>query len=92
MGPRRTPEQVRAPIAARVVGAKRVLKALLLALLDQYTDEVDRAAEDIGTFFDHLRQVGIRGLVAERLNDGDYIGLAPLDDLPEPNKPNKRRG
>jgi hypothetical protein len=66
-------------------------KQLLLALLDQYTDEVDRAAEEIGTFFDHLRQVGIRGLVAERLNDGDYVGLAPLDDIPEPNKPTKRR-
>ncbi len=30
-------------------------------------DEVDRAADEIGTFFDHLRQVGVRGLVAEHL-------------------------
>jgi hypothetical protein len=45
---------------------------MLLALLDQYTDDVDRAADEIGTFFDHLRQVGIRSLVAERLNDSDY--------------------
>ena len=80
------------PSRARQSSYRERRKQLLLALLDQYTDEVDRAAEEIGTFFDHLRQVGIRGLVAERLNDGDYIGLAPLDDLPEPNKPNKRRG
>lgn len=64
---------------------------LLLALLDQYTDEVDRAAEEIGTFFDRLRQVGVRGLIAERLNDGDYMGLGALDDLPGPDKPGKRR-
>jgi transcriptional regulator with XRE-family HTH domain len=52
-------------------------KEMLLALLDQYTDEVDRAAEEIGAFFDHLRQVGVRGLVAEQLHDGEYIGLPP---------------
>jgi hypothetical protein len=55
-------------------------KQLLLALLDQYTDDVDRAAEEIGTVFDRLRQVGIRGLVAEGLNDGIYVGLSPLPE------------
>jgi hypothetical protein len=45
---------------------------MLLALLDQYTDRVDQAAEEIGAFFDHLRLVGVRGLVAENLNDPDY--------------------
>ncbi len=65
-------------------------KQLLLALLDEYTDEVDRAAEEIGTFFDHLRQVGIRGLVAERLNDGDYVGLVDLpEDLAEADNADK---
>jgi transcriptional regulator with XRE-family HTH domain len=48
-------------------------KEMLLALLDQYSDDVDRAADEIGTFFDHLRQVGVRGLVAERLDDPDYV-------------------
>jgi hypothetical protein len=33
MGPRRTPEQVRAPIAARVVAAQRVLKAEVARLM-----------------------------------------------------------
>jgi hypothetical protein len=47
-------------------------KQLLLALLDQYADQVDNAAEEIGAFLDHLRQVGVRGLVAEQLDDSDY--------------------
>ena len=68
------------PSPRRTSSYRERRKQLLLALLDEYTDEVDRAAEEIGTFFDHLRQVGIRGLVAERLNDGDYVGLV---DLPE---------
>jgi transcriptional regulator with XRE-family HTH domain len=72
------------PSPARQGSYRQRRKQLLLALLDEYTDDVDRAAEEIGTFFDHLRQVGIRGLVAERLHDGDYIGLAPLDDLGDP--------
>ncbi|MBO0727943.1 MAG: hypothetical protein J2P57_01715 [Acidimicrobiaceae bacterium] len=68
------------------------VEGVLLALLDQYTDDVDRAAEKIGTFFDHLRQVGIRGLVAERLHDGNYVGLPRLpDDLAQPKNANKDR-
>jgi hypothetical protein len=34
---------------------------------------LDRAAEEMGRFFDHLRQVGIRGYVAENANDPDYV-------------------
>jgi transcriptional regulator with XRE-family HTH domain len=68
------------PSPARQHSYRERRKQLLLALLDQYTDEVDRAAEEIGTFFDHLRQVGIRGLVAERLHDGDYVGLPPVPE------------
>ena len=70
------------PSGARIASYRERRKRLLLALLDEYTDDVDRAAEEIGTFFDHLRQVGVRGLVAERLHDGEYIGLPPLPDLP----------
>jgi hypothetical protein len=57
---------------ARQTSYQQRRKETLLALLDQYTDEVDRAAEEIDVFFDHLRQVGVRGLVAEHLNDADY--------------------
>jgi transcriptional regulator with XRE-family HTH domain len=47
-------------------------KELLLAMLDSQADNLDRAADEMGTFFDHLRQVGIRGFVAEKVNDPDY--------------------
>jgi transcriptional regulator with XRE-family HTH domain len=47
-------------------------KELLLALLDDYADKVDANAEEMGRFFDHLRQVGIRGLVAEQMGDVDF--------------------
>jgi transcriptional regulator with XRE-family HTH domain len=66
-----------APSRARQASYQQRRKEMLLALLDQYTDDVDRAADEIGTFFDHLRQVGVRGLVAERLNDADYLQLPP---------------
>lgn len=46
-------------------------KELLLALLAEHADRVDTAADEIGAFFDHLRQVGIRGLLAEKANDPD---------------------
>ena len=66
---------------ARVFGAPTALtlrdyrhrrKEMLLALLDDYADKVDATADEMGQFFDHLRKVGIRGLVAEKLNDHDY--------------------
>jgi hypothetical protein len=80
------------PSSARQFSYRERRKELLLALLDEYTDDVDRAAEELGTFFDHLRQVGIRGLVAERLSDGDYVGLPTLpEDLAEPKNVGKDR-
>jgi transcriptional regulator with XRE-family HTH domain len=51
-------------------------KELLLRLLDEYADRVDASAEELGEFFDHLRQVGVRGLIAEQLSDPDYT-VAP---------------
>jgi hypothetical protein len=45
---------------------------MLLALLDDYSDDVDKAADEVCQFFDHLRTVGIRGFVAEKLYDKDY--------------------
>jgi hypothetical protein len=38
----------------------------------QYTDRVDKAADERGAFFDHLRLIRVRGLVAEQLNDPDF--------------------
>lgn len=47
-------------------------KRLLLALLDGHADNLDRSADELGAFFDHIRQVGVRGYVAEHLNDADF--------------------
>jgi transcriptional regulator with XRE-family HTH domain len=48
-------------------------KELLLAMLDSHADRLDQAAEEMGRFFDHLRQVGIRGYVAEKANDREFM-------------------
>lgn len=50
-------------------------KELILAMLDEQADDLDRAVEEIGRFFDHLRQVGIRGFVAENALDTDYATM-----------------
>ena len=78
------------PSRARQASYRQRRKEMLLALLDQYTDQVDQAAEEIGAFFDHLRQVGVRGLVAEHLSDDDYIGLPEPEAPTEPKKPTRR--
>ena len=61
-----------APTDRQIADYRRRRKELLLALLDEHADAVDASAEELGRFFDHLRQVGIRGFVAERMNDPDY--------------------
>lgn len=40
---------------------------MMLALLDRDATRLDKAADDLGAFFDHLRRVGIRGFVAEHV-------------------------
>jgi transcriptional regulator with XRE-family HTH domain len=52
-------------------------RQMLLALLDDYADSVDATADQMGQFFDHLRQVGVRGLVAEQLRDPAYLATPP---------------
>jgi transcriptional regulator with XRE-family HTH domain len=59
-------------------------KELLLAMLDSHADRLDNAAEEMGRFFDHLRQVGIRGYVAENANDPDYVRAPEHRGLPHP--------
>ncbi len=72
------------PSPARQASYRERRKQMLLALLDQYADPVDNVAEEMGAFFDHLRQVGVRGLVAEQLDDSDYVGL------PQPHRRTKK--
>jgi transcriptional regulator with XRE-family HTH domain len=61
------------PTARTLLDYRHRRKQMLLALLDDYADRVDNSADELGQFFDHLRQVGIRGLVAEQLGDADYL-------------------
>jgi hypothetical protein len=60
------------PSHARQWSYRERRKELLLALLDQHADDFDHAVDDLGALVDHLRQVGIRGFVAEHTNDDDY--------------------
>ncbi len=61
-----------APSSARQWNYRERRKEILLALLDNHADRLDRAADELGALFDHLRQIGIRGLIAEKSNDSDY--------------------
>ena len=67
------------PSPARQDSYRQRRKQMLLALLDQYSDCVDKAADELGAFFDHLRLVGVRGLVAEELSDADYLSPPPAE-------------
>jgi transcriptional regulator with XRE-family HTH domain len=70
------------PTPRSLMDYQRRRKELLLALLDDYTDRVDAAAEEMGRFFDHLRQVGVRGFIAENANDPDFVRPPELRGLP----------
>jgi transcriptional regulator with XRE-family HTH domain len=61
-----------APSTTRLWSYRERRKELLLALLDDQADRLDKAADELGAVFDHLRQVGIRGFIAEHTNDSDY--------------------
>ena len=65
-------------------------KEMIMAVLDERAADLDRAVEELGSFFDHLRQVGIRGLIAENTNDADY-STPPKNRVP-PADPASRGG
>ena len=75
------------PSPARQDSYRQRRKEMLLALLDQYGDGVDKAADDLGAFFDHLRLVGVRGLVAEELSDADYQYRPESEERPAKERP-----
>jgi hypothetical protein len=60
------------PSAGRQWGYKERRKEMLLALVDQHADSLDNAVDELGRWVDHLRQVGIRGFLAEHTNDDDF--------------------
>ena len=65
-----------APTPAMLRDYRHRRKEMLLALLAEHADRVDEAADELGAFFDHLRQVGIRGLIAEKADDPE-LAIAP---------------
>jgi transcriptional regulator with XRE-family HTH domain len=65
------------PARSRQWSYRERRKELLLALLDQHADDLDNAIDQLAGQLDHLRQVGIRGFIAEHTNDDDYATPAP---------------
>ena len=63
------------PAAAKQWSYRERRKDLLLALLDEHADSLDGAVEELGRMVDHLRQVGIRGFIAEHTGDEDFTYL-----------------
>ena len=59
------------PAAAKQWSYRERRKELLLALLDEHADSFDKNIDELGRMVDHLRQVGIRGFIAEHTNDED---------------------
>ena len=57
-------------------------KELLLALLNEHADDLDTAVDELGRWVDHLRQVGIRGFIAQHTNDDDFVRSGPDSDEP----------
>lgn len=71
------------PAPGRRWGYKERRKEMLLALVDQHADSLDAAVDELGGWIDHLRQVGIRGFLAEHTNDDDFAqspGKRSADD------------
>ena len=64
-----------APSDKRLDSYRHRRTELILARLDEHVDALDKAAEELGGFFDHLRQVGMRGLIAENANDSIFSTL-----------------
>jgi len=60
------------PSTARQWSYRERRKEMLLALVDQHADSLDAAVDELGGWVDHLRQVGIRGFLAEHTDDDDF--------------------
>ena len=68
------------PGAAKQWSYRERRKELLLAILDQHGDGFDKNIDELGRIVDHLRQVGLRGFIAEHTGDEDFTyidGRAP---------------
>jgi transcriptional regulator with XRE-family HTH domain len=72
------------PAASRRWSYKERRREMLLALLDEHADSFDTAVEELGRTVDHLRQVGLRGFLAENTYDDDCtVSGTPARDADE---------
>ena len=65
----------RQPSASRRLSYRHRRTELLHALLAERADKLDGAADELGSLFDYLREVGIRGFIAEHTNDTSFSTL-----------------
>jgi transcriptional regulator with XRE-family HTH domain len=75
------------PAAAKQWSYRERRKELLLALLDEHADSLDSAVDELGRWVDHLRQVGIRGFIAEHTGDEGFTypkGTTPAAGVAPP--------
>lgn len=56
-------------------------EGMLAMILDEMASELDKSAAQWGSFFDRVRQVTIRGVIASLTNDVEFLDR--LRDLPE---------
>ena len=68
------------PSNAKQWSYKERRKELLLALLDEHQDGFDSAVDELGRVVDHLRQVGLRGFLAEKTFDDDFLHHSTPDE------------
>lgn len=73
-----------APSSARKRSYRERRNEMLLALLDRDASRLDKAADELGTFFDHLRRVGIRGFVAEHVHPDPVADEITIDPANRP--------
>jgi transcriptional regulator with XRE-family HTH domain len=86
-----------APSTAREWSYQERRKELIRAMLNRHADDLDSAVDELGRWVDHLREVGVRGFVAERTGDPDYLRpgsgedeTAPSATADEPARPGKQ--
>ena len=77
------------PATAKQWSYRERRKELLLALLDEHADSLDNAVDELGRWVDHLRQVGIRGFIAEHTADEDFTFIGGESPTIEPESPAK---
>ncbi len=68
-----------APSAARKKSYRERRNEMLLALLDRDASRLDKAADELGAFFDHLRRIGVRGFVAEHVHPDPVTDQITVD-------------